>query len=193
MVLCFSCGENREDQFQAKKDTPKALQNSGELDVSSFKSRKGTNLVSELYQELIEKNPELRNLEDSRKEFNEKHQNYLTRFDEFDSKSKEYYRDADSYTKTINDTILKRKIEQLLIHNEEKYKNIIFGHTGLQDDLSKLSSSIEDRLIVLKVLLTLEQIEKYQKENLPDTKEALLVIKKGRLLSSKADSLTPKY
>lgn len=192
VVLFFSCGENRNDNLQAKRDTPKALQNSGELDVSSFKSRKGINLVSELYQELQEKNPELKKLEDSRNEFNEGHQNYLNRFDEYDSKSQEYYRDANSYAKTINDSILRKKIENLLIQNEEKYKHIISKHTGLQDDLSKLSSTIEDRLIVLKVLLTLEQIEKYQKDNLPDTKEPSALIRKGDSVSSKVESLTPK-
>jgi len=193
VVLFFSCEENREDQLQVKKDTPKALQNSSEIDVSSFKSRGKTNLVSELYQELTEKNPDLRKLEDSRNDFNEGHQNYLNHFDEYDSKSHDYYRDANSYVKTINDSILRKKIEHLLTRNEEKYKHIISKHTGLQHDLSKLSSTIEDRLIVLKVLLTLEQIEKYQKDNLPDTKEASSLIKKGDRVSSKFDSLTPKY
>ncbi len=193
VVLFFSCEENREDKFQAKKDTPKALQNSDELDVNSFKSRKGTNLVSELYQELMEKNPELRKLEDSRNEFNEGHQNYINRFDEYDSKSQEYYRDANLFVKTINDSILRKKIEHLLTHNEEKYKHIISKHTGLQNDLSKLSSTIEDRLIVLKVLLTLEQIEKYQKDNLPDTKELSSLIRKGNKVSLEVDSISPKY
>jgi hypothetical protein len=91
------------------------------------------------------------------------------------------------------DSILRKKIEQLLLRNEEKYKHLISKHSSLQDELSKHSSAIEDRLVVLKILLTLEQIEKYQKDNLPDTKEASLLIKKGKMVSSKTDSLTPKY
>ncbi|MBO9702143.1 MAG: hypothetical protein J7604_18180 [Sporocytophaga sp.] len=193
MVLLFSCEENREDKIHVKKNTPKALQNSDELYVSSFESRGKENLVSDLYQELMEKNSELRKLEESRNEFNERHQNYLYRFDEYDSKSQQYYRDANSYVNAINDSILRKKIEHLLTRNEEKYKHIISKHTGLQNDLSKLSSTIEDRLIVLKVLLTLEQIEKYEKDNLPDRKEPASLIRKGGKVSSKLDSLTPKY
>jgi len=140
----------------------------------------------------MEKNPELRKLEDNRNEFNEEHQNYLNRFDGYDSKSREYYRDAFSNAKAINDSILRKKIEQLLTKNEEKYKIIISKHTALQKDLSKLSSAIEDRLVVLRILLTLEQIEKYQKDNLPDTREPASLIRKGGRVSSKADSLTPK-
>jgi hypothetical protein len=193
VVLFFSCEENGKDKFEAMKDTPKALQKSGELDVSSFKSRGKINLVGELYQELLERDPELRKFEESRDEFNKGHQNYLNRFDEYDDKSRGYYGDANSFAKVIKDSILRKKIEQLLLRNEEKYKHLISKHSSLQDELSKHSSAIEDRLVVLKILLTLEQIEKYQKDNLPDTKEASLLIKKGKMVSSKTDSLTPKY
>ncbi len=140
-----------------------------------------------------EKNPELRKLEESRDEFNKGHQDYLNRFDNYDGTSMEYYKDANSYVKAIKDSILRKKVEQLLLRNEEKYKQLISRHRSLQDELLMHSSTIEDRLVVLKILLTLEQIEKYQKDNLPDTKDASLLIKKGKKISSEVNSHTPKY
>ncbi|GAL85520.1 hypothetical protein MYP_2749 [Sporocytophaga myxococcoides] len=97
--------------------------------LAVFKSRGKTNLVSELYQELLEKDPELRKLEENKDEFNKGHQNYLNAFEGYDGKSREYYRDVNSFVKAIKDSILSNKIELLLLHMK---KNISISYPNIE-------------------------------------------------------------
>jgi len=64
---------------------------------------------------------------------------------------------------------------------------------NVYDGIAKNEATLDDHHTVLKIVLTLPVIEKYQNENMPDKNEIRNVIKEQERLIERTDSLTPKY
>ena len=61
-VLLFSCSENEQNSINVE-ETPTDLQDN-KVSISSY-SKRGDDLIEELYQELVEKSTDLKKLEES--------------------------------------------------------------------------------------------------------------------------------
>jgi hypothetical protein len=64
---------------------------------------------------------------------------------------------------------------------------------SLLKQISKNDATMSDHHTVLKIVLTLAMIEKYQDDNKPKTAACKDVIDRQQRLISRTDSLTPKY
>lgn len=94
----------------AQTDTPQALQDNRHSTKSYGRS---SNLIEELYQELVEKTPALQKLEDDIQALQPKVSDLNGLFHKYDSKSYSYYSDASYSVKPISDSVLKAKINSL--------------------------------------------------------------------------------
>ena len=191
LVLLVSCGGGQtENNKPTQQETPKALQDS-KLEIKSY-SRSG-DLTEELYQELVGKTPSLKKLEDDLDAFIPKPNDLKDKFNQYDSKSNSYYNSANYKATAISDSLLKKKIISLIMTSNNKYSAKTAELNMLLKQISKDGATLNDHHSVLKIVLTLPMIEKYQDDNKPNKKEIKDLINQQEKLIIQTDSLTPKY
>ena len=191
LVLLVSCGGGQtENNKPTQQETPKALQDS-KLEIKSY-SRSG-DLTEELYQELVGKTPSLKKLEDDLDAFIPKPNDLKDKFNQYDSKSNSYYNSANYKATAISDSLLKKKIISLIMTSNNKYSAKTAELNMLLKQISKDGATLNNHHSVLKIVLTLPMIEKYQDDNMPNKKEFKDLINQQEKLIMQTDSLTPKY
>jgi len=190
-IFLLSCGGQTDNKEPTKQETPKALQDD-KLEIKSY-SRSGSDLTEELYQELIDKTPALKKLEDDINAFRPKPNDLQDKFNNFDNKSKSYYTSSNYKATAISDSILKTKIISLITESNKKYTSKTTELNSLLNQISKNGATLNDHHSVLKIVLTLPIIEKYQDDNKPNKKEFKDLIIEQEKLILRTDSLTPKY
>jgi hypothetical protein len=190
-LTMFSCGEKRTENKPTEQETPKALQDD-KLDIKSY-SRSKSDLAEALYLELVDKSPELKKLEDDLVSLNSQASDLETKFNTYNQKSDSYYSSAKEKTTAITDSLLRQKIIALITNSQNLYASKTASVNSLRKLISDNSSTINDSYSALKIVLTLQLIEKYQNDNLPDKKDFKEFIKDQEKLIQRTVSLTPKY
>ena len=190
-AIFFSCGRHKDKNALTQQDNPKALQDNY-LEIKSL-SRSGGDLTEELYQELVDKTPALKKLENEIDAFYKKPYELEDKYNKFDGKSINYYASANTKASAITDSILRKKIENIISNSQNIYSKKTSAQNSLLKQISQNSTTLNDHHSVLKIILTLPVIEKFQNENLPDKKEFEALIKQQVKLIERIDSLTPKY
>ena len=157
------------EQKENEKKIPDAL-NDDKISVSgSFRSY-DENIVEKLYSEVLKNDKELQNLDIEIQNSFDKSHNIRKELYSYDDKSKNYYSTAISNTKSITDSILKRKLVEMVKNSESKYNLNVSKIKKLSGIIESNNASISDNYTFFKTVLTLPIIEKYQIENNPSTK-----------------------
>ncbi|MBI1306944.1 MAG: hypothetical protein GC181_10110 [Bacteroidetes bacterium] len=188
--LLLSCGGQTDNNNPTKQEIPRALQDD-KLEIMSY-SRSG-DLTEELYQELVDKTPDLKKLEDDLDAFRPKPNDLEDKFNLYDSKSKNYYSSSNYMAAAISDSSLKMKIISLIAASNKKYLSKTAEPNTLLNQISKNDATLNDHHSVLKIVLTLPIIEKYQNDNKPNKKEFKDLINEQEKLILRTDSLVPTY
>lgn len=190
-MLMLSCGSGMDERESASKDsTFNALQDD-KLDIKSYRGK--GDLCEELYQELVEKRPELKQLEEDLSALDQAAMKLKEMFNAYEAKSNEYYLSSTHKAATISDSLLKTKILSLIETSQRKYANKTANLNALLKQISKNGARLEDQHAMLKIVLTLPFIEKYQDDNLPNQQAFKDLLSAQAKLMLLTDSLTPKY
>jgi len=189
-LLFIACNSPRPHP-EAAPETPAALQENKSYEIGISK-RGGHDLVEELYDELLKKDPELQRLEDMIAVLDEQKTDSLAAFRDYDNKVQSYYRSAGMHLGNINDSALRMEIKSLISNSESAYQNKISRHSRLIELIHAKDSSLADLHIVLKLVRTMSVMEKFQSDHLPSTTPAETVnrnfdnaIQKAKKLSGK--------
>ena len=166
-LTLFSCN-NSQTQDKSKQETPKALADNV-LENEIYTKRDYNDLVESLYNELVSKNAELKNLEDRIDELNRSKSDSTNLFDKFNGKNQSYFNSADKHISEIKDTLLRNKMNSLIVGNLAIYNLSIARHKELLKIMETNNVTISDLHNVLKIVKTFPLIEKFQKDNLPGT------------------------
>lgn len=184
--MLASCQNNR-IQEKPQKETPKALEEKSYYDVVS--GRGGENILEGLYSELVTKDVALKKLEEKLEDLNSSEGDSSASFKRFDSKTLAYFSSAERHVAEIGDSLLRDKMKLLVAGNLTKYKSQIARHDELLKAIEARRMRIADLYIVLKIVKTLPLMEKYQKDNLPETDPLEGFIKQQDRTISMVDSL----
>lgn len=103
-----------------------------------------------------------------------------------------YYSAADRHISTMNDSLMRDKMKMMIATNLAKYNKAIGKHTELTKMIAANNLSIEDLHTMLKIVKTLPLIEKYQNDNLPNTKSMEGFIKQQEETIKQLDTLVKK-
>jgi tetrahydromethanopterin S-methyltransferase subunit B len=166
-ILLTACTNNTTQQ-NPPPDIPKALEEKGSY---SLITKRGSNSVLEdLYNELVEKTPELKKLENQIDNLNSSRNDSTELFNSYKSKNTMYYTEASQTVGLIKDSSIKEKIRELITSSNTIYDTKISEHTILLTAIDTKLSTLKDLHTYLKVKRTLPIMEKYQSDNLPSTK-----------------------
>lgn len=185
LILLISCQNNK--TTPVNKEEPKAFDEKS-IEIGRF--RKGGDLVDDLYQELVDKSPELKALENELSEVNVRDTTNI--FYNYDQKSDDYYNSVESHISGIRDSVMKQKMINLITKSQDKYITQKDELEKLVGTINKKRSEITNYHIALKIILTIPLIEQYQKQHLPNKSPFEKLIEKENQLLEKTKSNIPK-
>lgn len=171
IFLTASCNEI-ETRESKNKQTPKILKNEDESYTESriFSQRNGEEFIESIYADLVEKTPKLNDLENKIDKLHEGLVDSTKIFDNYNRKNVWYYDSAKRQALKIKDSVLKKKIYNLILKSQLAYDGKIEKHKQLLSQIDDKNLKLEDLHVILKITSTLPVIEKYQQENLPSIK-----------------------
>jgi hypothetical protein len=190
-LLFVRCKQERND-VQSSPGTPESLQEKSNAEMGFSKKRMHGDLVESLYAELLEKNPELSELEKTIENLDVQKQDSLNSFKKFDEKNMSYYNSTERYTGNIQDSLLRMKIKTIIDNSLNNYDRRIAANENLISILDVKDNTLDDLHIVLKLIKTLPLIEKYQADNTPSVKPIEKVIMHFDKAIQRADTLAWK-
>ena len=156
---CERNEQNVPDAFEEKSVTD---------DIVSYK-RSNPDLISELYNEILEKNKDLKALEDSLESLKDKTSDKTEDLNRFFENNQNYYTAAYQRIEIIQDSVLREKIFKKLSENENSFNSKTEKITKLLAEISQKQAELNDYHTSLKILLTMKQNSDFQKNNMPDT------------------------
>jgi hypothetical protein len=190
LVLIFCACNNPRPEALPKPATPKALQDNSSADIVS--KRYNGDIIQSLYSELVEKTPELKQLEESIGNIDESKADSLEPYVNFNNRNESYYLATNRYLLSIKDSILKNKVNQILESSLAKYHAFTAADSTFIKAIESKEIKLEDLHIALKLTLTLPLIEQYQKDNKPSIKSLEGFSKQFDKTIRTADSLLQK-
>lgn len=192
IVIClWSCQHQSSQSYQiSKKETPAVL-NDDNLELKSFGRNRG-DMVENLYQDLVDKNPELKALEKELEDFSSKPKDLKEKFENYKGKSENYYSSAHSQLAEIKDSVLRSKLLVILDKSQNAYTHKNKEQEELLQDLNKEHITLNEHYIALKVLLTLPIIEQYQKDHRLDNVEFKSLFKEEKSILQHIDKTNQK-
>lgn len=186
----FACGD-KHAKIKPIQEIPKALDEKSP--AYELVSKRGyDDLVETLYNELVSKDMDLKALEDKIDALNASERDSTNTFYRFNEKNQTYFKDVDKHISEINDTLIREKMKNLLTSHITQYKNSIVTHNEFINLIKDKNLTISDIHIVLKIVKTLPLIERYQQENLPNTKSLQGLIKQQDAIIKLTEKLTNK-
>jgi len=188
----YSCSP-QENKPTPQQETPKALTENNKSDYSLSSKRGSSDLVNEIYQEEVGKSELLQNLEKKIANIPDDKADSLQSFEGFDSKNTSYYNSATEKANSISDSLLKKKMLEIITASESAYESQIAEINSLLKNIDQESDRLKDYHTILKLKLTLPIIQKYQKTNQPSLKSLQQVSKEYDGLIRTTDSITSNY
>jgi len=190
VLLLFGCtSKNEKNDTQ---QTPEALQDNKEAKLISYTKRGADDLVDELYKEAIKNSPGFAVLEKSISELNEKKNDSLRVFENYQDKNEGYYSSATRHINSIQDSLLKREINAVFEKDKSGYTAIISRLNELEERLNKQSIYSADHLIALKLFVTLGMMNQFRKNSTPPASSLGSVLNEYKTLNQKLDSAIVK-
>lgn len=187
-----SCGEKKQHTtISETQDTPEALQDH-KMDLKSY-SRSSGDLTQELYAELVEQDPSLKQLEEDLDAYRSRPGELTKLFENYDGKSLNYYTSANRTADMISDSVLKQKMTVLITQSNERYLKKTNNINELLKQLSVNNTSLNDHHTALKIALTISVIEKYQSDNTINENQFKGLIKEQEKLLKQTDKLIPIF
>ncbi len=187
-VLMISCSEDQSTNNKVnQKETPQALK---EDKLVELKYSRSSDLTEELYQELVDKSPLLKTLENDLDAILPKYGEANEEFNKYDAKSNNYYGSAEYKASFLSDSLLKIKIKKLISSSKDNYKSKTNEINKLIEQISRNNTTLKDQHLALKIVLTLPLIEKYQDDNKPNSNKFNDIINNQNKMIFQIDSLT---
>jgi hypothetical protein len=148
---------------------PEALQTKGSGEYEYIAKGRGySNLVDELFAELQEKDTVLKRIVGQQAEMIQRCDDGRLNLFAKDAKNTQYYPDARLHASQIADSSTAQKAMAMIDLSEARYKADMATRDALAARLQQATQQLEDELRMLKIRLTLPQIEDYQRKTKPE-------------------------
>lgn len=191
LVLCMACSNpSRNQQQEPEQSVPEALQEN--KNTKGMSKRAPENLVEELYEEQRSSDSSLQQMEESLEQLQEAIPDSLRDFHLFDGKNSSYFRQAEAFTLGIRDSLLKKETAAWLEQAENAYIQNTASLNALKNAIGNNSLSLTDRHNILKLMVSLTMMKRYQRENRPQQQPLESLSRNQQRLISALDATIQK-
>ena len=190
ILISFAACKQRSPQPKDEQVVSEALEKGNKS--GGLTKRKADNIVVAMYNELVDKTPELQQLEKEIGQAREMTVDSLAAFNEYDRKNLNYYASAKSMTSHFHDSTLRKTLVATIESSIAKYNQRVANHETLRNLVISKNLTVNDLHIVLQIMRTLPVIEQYQQKNLPPAKPLQETNKQLDELIKKMDAATKK-
>jgi len=171
-------------------ETPQALEENRNNYKSSSKWRE-TDVIAKLYAEALEKNQKLKTLNKNIQEINNDSLNLHTKaFSKYANINDNYWATATQYIGSINDSILRQQTTTLFKNSELNYRESIVKHKYKIEKIEKLTTILNDKLILMKLMVSQSMIKNYQVNEKPAIQELETLIQQYEVLIKETAEFT---
>ncbi len=191
LALTFVACKNDAKTEKQKGETPKALQNQSAA-YELVSGRGYEDLVENLYSEMVNKDIDLKKLEDKIHDLNKSKSDTTDLFDKFHGKNLSYFNSAGIHISQIKDSLLRQKMKSLIDNSLAKYNASIIKHNEFRKMIEARELTLTDLHNMLKILKTLPLMQEYQNANLPSTRSLEGYIQRQDEVIKFVDTLTKK-
>ena len=191
-LLILSCSEQRQEQISNVNNTPETLtEESEEISISRLSKSYRKDIVGRLYDEALDKDPRLRELDNQinflqNDSLSDKTETYV----KYERTNSEYWNTAKSYASRINDSITRLSTIELLEKLTSDYEKSIQPHENKMGVINRSQIQLSDQVILMKLFVTLPMIKNYQRNELPDIKELESLIEDYQKVLEKSEEYT---
>lgn len=176
--LVFSCTKNTKEENNTQNETPEVFQDKEIIsDITSWK-RGYYSIVEELYSEIKEQNEELQALEKNIEQIAEDNYRDTKEIYKYISNNQNYYTEAKKYIISIQDSILKEKINVILVKSEDDFNTYTENLNLLKENLKRKEQELTDLYSAMKIIVTLRSMETYQNNDYPDTTAIIKLVER---------------
>ena len=168
-LLLFSCKEN--SSIKKNADLPEEQKNVVEnIDTKStdpFQKTYRTNagMVEDIYNQLVLSDKNLAKLDTQIKNLNTKTNDVVSVYENVLANSDNYYKDALAKTANFQDTIMRKRVDSVMISSSKKYEEKTANVKTYIAAAKSNIAIINDQYSTFKIYKTLPEIEKYQNTN----------------------------
>jgi hypothetical protein len=167
-MLSIGCGKRK----AMDPNIPAALQekagsSSNSFDLSYSKSRGANDLVNDLFYELAESDPNLKSIVDRQLDMIVKMEDERRDLFSMDSKCNQFYNDANAHIGSISDSTKASRMRIFVAQSQKTWKQQMLDRDASAAELENGRQRLIDELHILKLRLTLPQIEDYQRKTMP--------------------------
>lgn len=171
------------------QQTPEVLEETNLFSSSmDFKRGYNNNILEDLYREAVEKNTPLTHLEKEITTFKDYKFNQLKNYHSYLRTNRNYWNSAQSLIHQINDSVLSSTLANKFKQLEGRYQTSIQSLTDEKEIIDKKEQLFNDKYHVMKLMITLNMIANYQKNEKP----ALETIQKVTAAQEEIIHLTEK-
>ncbi|ANQ52838.1 hypothetical protein MY04_5507 [Flammeovirga sp. MY04] len=168
LLLILGCNSRESKNNNSSKkgtttqETPEVFQEKNIIEQYKARARGRGNLFYQLYSEALEKDKNLRKIENDYLLMREAQENNLKKYNKFNNSNNYYYAEAHDFIHTILDSTIRMEVMQLVEESKKKYSHSVSEQEKIKNSVIKNSNTIEDLHKVLQVVVTLKMIENYQ-------------------------------
>ena len=188
---CNNKPKNKSNEIQdISNQTPEVLDEKKDYGLGSFSKRYDSDIISKLYNEALDKNLKLQQLNDKIKKMSVINNDSLSEYHKFIRVNDNYRSSAIEFANRIQDSVLKASTLKFIESAESNYETTMYNHKQKQLMIDKKSNLLDDKLIIMKLMITESMISNYQKNENPDIKKLENIIKKYDSLINATEEYT---
>ena len=177
LSFCFSCSD-KTSKDNDDKNIPQVLQNETNFALTSLSKRYKENILDELYNEALENDVTIKNLDEKINLANGVKIDSLKSYNEYLYNNKRYWLAVNHNLKQIKDSILRKEMERDFKNLEKEYDKVISDFCVKDSVIAEKENLLYDYYTILKLRVTSKMIKKYQANKLPKQDNHLFITTK---------------
>ncbi len=190
LLSCSEKAENKVELQEVQNETPQVLDQNTDYKLSSISKRYSSDIISKLYNEALEKSSKLNQLNDEINGVLETKNDSLLNYSKFSQTNTNYWTTANSYVNQIQDSVLKESTLEVIKVLESTYKNKMSIYEQKLIEIDKKTISLNDQLILMKLVVTEPMMKNYQRNEKPNIKSLEMIISEYDRLIKETEEYT---
>jgi len=135
--------------------------------LDSYSGRYQVDIITELYQETLEKNPELKALDERITELEKFKEDSLRKYQKYTQNNTSYWESAYRHISSIEDSILQKSTQEIFQLLDSNYQKSMVAHQQKIETIDQRTLKLNDQMILMKLAVTLSMMKKYQAQEKP--------------------------